>query len=146
MSKDIRAATNHSSAIHRAGPMIEASWRVTQEATMLRKLVIALAALIAIGTLTNTANARWAGGARWHGGGGHWHGGWHGGHWHGGGWGWGWPAAVGFGLGYGAGYYGAGYYGAGYYGYGYPYYGGCYRRVQVHTRYGWRWRRVWVCG
>jgi hypothetical protein len=107
---------------------------------MLRKIMIALTVLVAIGALSDNANARMVGGGggHWHGGGGHWHGG--GGHWHGGGWGWGWPAAVGFGLGYGAGYYGGGYYG-----YGYPY-GGCYRAVHVRTPYGWRWRRVWVCG
>jgi hypothetical protein len=55
--------------------------------------------------------------AAWHG-----HGGWHGG-WRGPGW--------------------------GYYPYAYapgPYYGGCYRTVRVSTPYGWRWRRVWVCG
>ena len=105
---------------------------------MLRKIMIALTVLIAVGALSGNASARavfHGGGGHWHGGGGHWHGG--GGHWHGG-WGWGWPAAVGFGLGYGAGYYG----------YGYPYYGygGCYRTVRIGTPYGWRWRRVWVCG
>jgi hypothetical protein len=21
----------------------------------------------------------------------------------------------------------------------------CYRWTEVHTRYGWRWRRIWVC-
>ena len=26
------------------------------------------------------------------------------------------------------------------------YYGGCCRKVRVGTPYGWRWRRVWVCG
>jgi hypothetical protein len=96
---------------------------------MLRKIMIALTVLIAVGALSNSADARpvfHGGGARWHGG--HWHGGW--------GWGWGWPAAVGFGVGYGVGYYG----------YGYPYYGGCWRAVRVGTPYGWRWRRVWVCG
>jgi hypothetical protein len=57
--------------------------------------------------------------ARWHGGGG-WHGGWRGP-----GWGWGYyPYA-----------YGPG-----------PYYGGCYRTRRVRTPYGWRWRRVYVCG
>ena len=119
---------------------------------MLRKIMIALTVLVAVGALSDNANARWAGGGRFHGGGAHWRGGgghWHGhgGHWHGhrGHWhgGWGWPAAaVGFGLGYGAAYYGAGYYG-----YGYPYYGsGCYRTVRVARPNGWRWRRVWVCG
>ena len=52
----------------------------------------------------------------------YWHGGWHGG-WRGPGW--------------------------GYYPYAYapaPYYSGCYRNVRVSTPYGWRWRRVWVCG
>jgi hypothetical protein len=53
-----------------------------------------------------------------------WHGGWHGG-WGGPGWGYGYyPYA-----------YGPG-----------PYYGGCYRTVRVRTPYGWRLRRVWVCG
>jgi len=55
--------------------------------------------------------------AYWHG-----HGGWYGG-WRGPGW--------------------------GYYPYAFaptPYYGGCYRNVRVGTPYGWRWRRVWVCG
>ena len=100
---------------------------------MLRKIMIALTVLITVGALSNNADAR----AVFHGGGGHWHGGhWHGG-WGGWGWGWGWPAAVGFGLGYGAGYYGY---------YGYPYYGGCWRVVRVARPYGWRWRRVWVCG
>ena len=53
----------------------------------------------------------------------YWRGGWHGG-WRGPGWG----------------YYGAPYvYGPG------PY-AGCYRDARVWTPYGWRWRRVWVCG
>jgi hypothetical protein len=72
-----------------------------------------------------------------------------------GGFGWG-GAAVGLGLGLGlAGAYGGyGYYG-GYpaygYGGGYPAYGygygggGCWRRAVVHTPYGPRARRVWVC-
>ena len=55
-----------------------------------------------------------------------WHGGWHGGGWRGPGW---------------------GYYGAPYYAYGPGYYAPrCYRTVRVATPYGWRWRRVWVCG
>ena len=62
------------------------------------------------------------------------------------GWGWGGPA-IGLGVGLGLGLAGAGYYG-GYYG-GYPAYGygygGCWRRVVVHTPYGPRARRVWVC-
>ena len=55
--------------------------------------------------------------AYWHG-----HGGWHGG-WRGPGWGF-YPYALAPA----------------------PYYGGCYRNVRVSTPYGWRWRRVWVCG
>jgi hypothetical protein len=135
---------------------------------MLRKTAVILAALTIAGAAASTdasAQARWHGGGghvggfhgggamRWHGGAGaRWHGGWRGGHWRGGywrggywrgpywrggwGWGWGWPAA--FGVGWGLGYYGA---------YGYPYYyGSCYRPVRVWTHYGWRWRRVWVCG
>ncbi len=31
----------------------------------------------------------------------------------------------------------------GYYDYGYD--DGCYQARRVLTRYGWRWRRVWVC-
>jgi hypothetical protein len=33
------------------------------------------------------------------------------------------------------------------YGYDYDdgYDPGCYQLQQVHTRYGWHWRRVWVC-
>ena len=85
---------------------------------------------------------------------------WRGGGWHGGGYGWGVPA-VGLGLGLGLGIAGAGYYGGGPYGYyggspsyyggyGYPAYGyaaspGCWRRAVVHTPYGPRTRRVWVC-
>jgi hypothetical protein len=53
------------------------------------------------------------------------HGGWHGGgHWHGGGWrGWSGPRFYGL--------------------YTYP---SCWRTVRVWTRWGWQWRRVWVCG
>jgi uncharacterized membrane protein len=56
-----------------------------------------------------------------------WHGGWHGGGgWRGPGWGWGYPYA-----------YAPG-----------PYYyaGGCWQPRRVGTPYGWRLRRVWVCG
>jgi hypothetical protein len=67
-------------------------------------------------------------------------------YWRGRGWGWRGPA---IGLGLGLGLAGAGYYG-GYYGrypaYGYGAYGGCWRRHVVHTPYGPRSRRVWVCG
>jgi hypothetical protein len=77
------------------------------------------------------------------GGGGH-GGGFHGGGFHGGGF-----RGAGFGLGLGLGLYAP-------YGYGYPYYGysgdyddegGCYLvRQRVHTRHGWRIRRVEICG
>jgi hypothetical protein len=77
------------------------------------------------------------------------------------GFGWGGAAiGLGLGLGLGAGLYRGGYgyggygypaygYGGGYpaYGYGgYGYRGGCWRRAVVHTPYGPRTRRVWVCG
>jgi hypothetical protein len=93
---------------------------------MLRKTILALMAVGAIGIgSTSGVLAR--------GGGGHGGGGFHGGGFHGGG----------FGFGYG-GYYG---------GYGYPYYGGyyddgegCYLvRRRVMTGHGWRIRRVEIC-
>ena len=85
---------------------------------MLRKLSIALAATLAIGTataLTTTEASAFHG----HGGWGGWHGGWHG--WHGG-----WR-------------------GPGVRIYAYPAYGygSCYRPRWVP---GFGWRRVWVCG
>ena len=99
---------------------------------MLRKLLIAAAiAIAAAATVPTDASARGGrhgGGGGWHGGGGHWHGG--GGRWHGGYRGW-----------YGPGFYGL--YTAPYYAYNNY---GCWRTVRVGTRYGWRWRRVWVCG
>lgn len=114
---------------------------------MLRKTLIALAAVASVGLLApDMAQAR--GG---HGGGGF--GGGHFGGFHGGGFGRGFGYGLGgFGLGVGLGYgvYGPyGYYG----GYG-PYYGddhaddgGCYVvRRRVHTRYGWRIRPVEICG
>jgi hypothetical protein len=92
---------------------------------MLRKIMIALAAIVTIGAAgTGGAEAR-RGGRGW-------------------GRGWGPAVGVGIGLGLAAGYP---YYGPGY-GYGYPYRGyagGCWRTVRVGTPYGWRWRRVWVC-
>ena len=103
-------------------------------------LAIAAVAVIAATFVPTEASARWGGG--WH----------HGGGWHRGGWGWGGPA-IGLGLGLGLGLAGAGYYGGYYggypaygYGYGYPVYGGCWRRHVIHTPYGPRVRRVWVCG
>ncbi|MBX9846835.1 MAG: sulfur globule protein precursor [Xanthobacteraceae bacterium] len=88
---------------------------------MFRKIMIALVALVTIGTAAgiNSAQAR----------------GWRGGRgYHRGGWGRGW--------GY-RGFYRGGYYPA--YGYG-AYGGGCWRSVRVAGPYGWAWRRVWVCG
>lgn len=86
---------------------------------MPRRTILALATLAAIGlaSLPGTASAHGGG----HGGGG--------GGWHGGGWGWG-----------GFGFYDP-------YWYGSPAYApeSCWRRVRVHTRQGWRWRRAWVC-
>ena len=96
---------------------------------MLRKLLIASLIAAAAIAVPTAASAR--GG---HGGHGGWHGG--GGHWHGGGW-------------RGGGFY-RGFYGAGIGLYAAPYYAyngyGCWRTVRVGTPYGWRWRRVWVCG
>ena len=99
----------------------------------LRRIVLAAAAVIAIGAigaLPGTAEARWYGGG--------WHGGWHG---HGGWGGFGWGFAPGVALGFGAPYYG-GYYGGPYYAYG----GDCVmRRRWVINRWGhrvWRWTRL----
>lgn len=98
----------------------------------MRKLLLAL---IAIATMSiavpNSADARhgWRGGGGWHGGG--WRGGWRGYGWRG------YGPAFGLGLGLGAYPY--------YSGYPYAYGYGCYRPVRVATRYGWVWRRVWVC-
>ena len=105
---------------------------------MLRKTMIALLVVAAVGLVSPTvASAR----------GGHgFHGGFHGGGFHHGFYG----RGFGWGLGFGAPYA----YGWGYpYGYGYPYAyggyaddGGCYLvRRRIHTRHGWRWRRVEVC-
>jgi hypothetical protein len=91
---------------------------------MTRKILMALAVLALAGAaFTSPAEARW-------------HGGYHG-HWHGG-WGWGFGPA--FGFGFAGGYYGYPYAAPYYYGYS------CWRRARVRTAYGWRWRRVWVCG
>lgn len=89
---------------------------------MLRKMLLAIAVLFAVGAAMPTdASARWHGG--WHGGG--WHGGWHRGWgWRRPGWGWGFYAAPAY----------------------YGYYGGCWQVRRVVTPWGWRWRRVWVCG
>src|SRR5882672_3906939 len=116
---------------------------------MLRKMMIALFAVAAVGLVSPTiASARGGGG---HGGGGGFHGG--GGGFHGGGFRGGGFGAAGLGIGLGLGLAGA--YGYPYgYGYGYPYGygsyayddGGCYLvRRRVWTPYGWRLRRVQVC-
>jgi hypothetical protein len=109
--------------------------------TMLRKLMIVLAATAAIGVaaIPNDASAAWRGGG-WHGGG--WRGGWGGG-----GWGWGVGAGLLGGALIGGALAAPYYYGYGpyYYGGGPYHYGGCYRTIRVATPYGPRWRRVWVC-
>ena len=79
---------------------------------------------------------------------GHWHNGyWRHGRWYNGGWGyggygwggWGYPD-YGWGWGYDPGWWDGDYY------YAAPVYTQCYiRRVHVHTRHGWRWRRVRYC-
>jgi hypothetical protein len=100
---------------------------------MLRKTIIALFAVAAVG-LVSPSVASAAGGH--HGGGGFHGGGVHGGGFRGGGFG-------GFGL-YGPYAYGG--YGSPY-GYDDYYDGGCYLiRQRVMTPYGWRLRRVQVCG
>jgi hypothetical protein len=129
---------------------------------MLRKTLLALAAIASIGLLApDPASARGGfggghfGGGGFHGGGfGGFHGGgFHGGGFHGGGFygrGFGYGlGAVGLGVGLGYGLYGP----YGYYG-GYPYYdgyyadeGGCYLvRRRILTPYGWRIRPVEICG
>jgi hypothetical protein len=109
------------------------------------------------------------GGGGWHGGGGGWHGGgggwggggWRGGGWNGGGWGGGWGPGWGggWGPGWGVPIYGGGaYYDDGYY--DAPivirrarpvvtvqrgFHSCIWRRVHVHSRYGWHWARVRYC-
>jgi hypothetical protein len=95
---------------------------------MIRKTMIALAAVAALGTafVATEASARSGG----HGFGGH-HGFSGGGFRH---------------HGFHRGFFGSGF---GFYGYPYSaYYGydGCYQVRRVPTPWGWRWRRVWVCG
>jgi hypothetical protein len=111
------------------------------EMTMLRKTLLAMAAVASIGLLApGTASARGFG----HGGG------FHGGGFRGGGWGWG-LGALGAGAVLGYGLYGPyGYYGNPYYD---DYYDGAYGggsncyivRRRVHTVHGWRTRRVEMC-
>ena len=119
---------------------------------MLRKTILALMAVAAIGLGSATdASARGGGG---HGGGGGGYGG-GGGGFHGGGGGF---HGGGGGFHGGGGFRGGGFRGGGvgyYGGYGYPYgyggyydddVGGCYLvRRRVMTRYGWRIRRVQIC-
>ena len=97
--------------------------------TSLRRIVMAAAAVIAVGTSTvalpGAAEARW-------------HGGWRG---HGGWGGFGWGFAPGFAIGVGAPYYG-GYYGGPYYAYG----GDCViRRRWVINRWGCSSPRLATC-
>jgi hypothetical protein len=93
---------------------------------MLRKTIIALFAVAAVGLVSPSIAS-----ARGHGGGGGGHGGFHGGGFRGGGFGWG---LGGYGYPYGYGGY-------------YDDDGGCYLvRQRVMTRYGWRLRRIQVCG
>jgi hypothetical protein len=104
---------------------------------MLRKTLIALAAAASLALLApGNATARGFGG-----------GGFHGGFYRGHGFGYG-VGGVALGLGLGYGLYGPyGYYGYPYYASDGGYYGGCYfvpRRV--FTPFGWRIRRVEVCG
>jgi hypothetical protein len=131
-----------------------------EDRTMLRKTILALMAVAAIGIgSTSDVSARGGGGGGGgHGGGGHGGGFGGGGGFHGGG---GFGRGGGFGgggRGFGGGFHrGFGGYGGGYYGdYGYPYgyggyygdddEGGCYLvRRRVMTRYGWRIRRMQVC-
>ena len=97
---------------------------------MSRFKVLALAAILALGSLTIATEASARGG---HGGGG--------GHWGGGGGQWGGHAHFG-GFHRGFGFRGFGW-GVPYYGY-YPY-GGCWRWHRVWTPYGWRLHRFNAC-
>ncbi|WP_438278190.1 hypothetical protein [Nitrobacter sp.] len=131
----------------------------------MRKTMIALLAALALGLVAPTTAVARGGFGGFHGGG--FHGGFHGFHgggfrgggfhggFHGGGFGhrgfyrrgFGWGLGLGFAAPFG--YYGWGY-PYDYYGYPYgysSYYDDCYlTRRRVHTRHGWRWRRVEVCG
>jgi hypothetical protein len=92
---------------------------------MWRKTLLALTAILALGTVSIASDAF----ARSHGGGGH--GGGHGGGGH-------------FGGGHFGHFRGRG--GFGFYGPAYNYYGdGCYQWRRIWTPYGWRVRRVYVC-
>jgi hypothetical protein len=121
---------------------------------MLRNLMIALLAAATVGLVLPTVASARGGHGGFHGGGFHgggFHGGFHGGGFHHRGF-YGRGFGIGLGLGLAAPYaYGWGY-PYGYDGYGYPYAysgyddGGCYlERRRVHTRHGWRLRRVEVC-
>jgi|APCry1669192647_1035423.scaffolds.fasta_scaffold27566_2 hypothetical protein len=129
---------------------------------MLNKFVIGLAAVAALGLATATdASARGGfGGGGFHGGGGGFHGG---------GFAMGGRGMSGGGMGgarfaamHGAGFHGGfhhhfrrfspffigvgvPYYYDDYYYAGYSY-DDCYRLTRVHTRYGWHWRRIDICG
>jgi hypothetical protein len=104
------------------------------EEMMYRKMLLVLAAIMGVALASTDASA--ARGFR---------GGFRGGGFRGGrGFGFAAPAiGLGLGLGLGAGLYGGYPYAYG----GYPYYayGGCWRRIVVHTPFGPRLRRIWVC-
>jgi hypothetical protein len=112
------------------------------EASMLRKWMVALLALAAVGLVQPTTAFARGGGGGGHGGG-FGGGGFHGGGFHRGG----------FHGGFASGFHRRGFVGFGFGPYAYyddyPYYddGGCYLvRHRVMTRYGWRIRPVEVCG
>jgi hypothetical protein len=146
---------DHSQAAYVIGWMKD----VERSLMMLRKTMIALAVALAFGFVApTTASARGGFGGfhgGFHGGGFHgFHGGFHGGGFrHHGFFGprFGWGLGLGFASPYAFGWgYPYDYYGYPYrYPYGYSSYyddGGCYlTRRRVHTRHGWRWRRVEVC-
>jgi hypothetical protein len=114
----------------------------SKEASMYRKFLLILAAIVGVAFAPNAASAA-RGGFR---GGGFRGGVVRGGGFRGGrGFGFAGPA---LGLGLGLGLAGAGYYGGYYGGYGgYPYYGygGCWQNIAVDTPWGPRIRRIWVC-
>lgn len=104
---------------------------------MSRFKMFALAAVLALGSLTIASEAAAAHGGHGGAGGGHWSGG--GGHWGGGHWGGHFGHGFGFRRGFGVGLWGGPFYGY------YPY-AGCWRWHRVWTPWGRRLHRVNVCG